>query len=205
MKRVLLGAAILAAQVSMLGAVPVSARQLDNTKLPSASRVSVKDPCEVASASVLKNVLSAGLGQYFPISENKDGEKVTVSEPSITDATCPKFKVALKASARYQKTRGFPQFSASGTARFSSRIELRVHHPMTIGSGQPIPAGDVRKADVCMTDIHATELNINNVPNWLDNSWLREHLLEPMLVSKCFDTTNLVRAYIQQGGVLKAS
>ena len=189
----------------VLAAVSVSGGQLDNTKLPSASRVSVKDPCEVASASVLKNVLSVGLGQYFPISENKDGEKVTVSEPSITDATCPKFKVNMKASARYQKTRGFPQFSASGTARFSAHLELRVSHPITIGSGQPIPAGDVRKGDACLIDINATELNINNVPNWLDNTWLRERLLEPMLVSKCFDVTNLVRGYIQQGGVLKAS
>jgi len=191
--------------VLAVSTVAASGRQRGNVELPSVSRVSIKDPCEVASAGTLKSALAARLGDYFPISESKDGEKVTVSEPSITDATCPNFKIRMKVSARYQKTRGFPQFSASGTARFSSRLELRVSHPITIGSGQPIPAGDVRKGDACLTDINATELNINNVPNWLDNGWLGEHLLEPFLVSKCVDVTNLVRLYIQQGGVLKAS
>ncbi len=169
------------------------------------SRVSVKDPCEVAPAGSLKVVLSKGLATYFPISKSKDGEKVTVSEPTITDATCPAFKIGMKVSARYQKTQGFPQFSASGTARFTSRLELRVAHPITIGSGQPIPAADVRSARACLTDINATELNINNVPNWLDNGWLREQLLEPLLVSKCVDVTDLVKRFIQLGGVLKAS
>lgn len=168
-------------------------------------RVSVKDPCEVAPATTLKNVVAAGLGQYFPISESKDGEKVTVSEPSITSATCPNLKIGMKVSARYQKTRGIPQYSVSGTARFTSHLDLRITHPMHIGSGVPIPAADVRSARACLTDVNVTELNINNVPNWLDNGWLRERLLGPSLLSKCFDLTNLVRLYIQQGGVVKAS
>lgn len=169
-------------------------------------RVSVKDPCEVASAGTLKSALAKGLARYFPISESKDGEKVTVSEPTITDATCPNLKISMKVSARYQKTQGFPQFSASGTARFTSRLDLRVAHPITIGKGQPIPAADVRSARACLTDVNVTELNINNVPNWLDNGWLRTQLLEPFLVSKCVDVTDLVKMYIQYGGgVLKAS
>lgn len=190
---------------AVLGAAGLNAQQRGDITTAVPLRLSVKDPCEVAPAATLKNVLAAGIGQYFPITESKDGEKVTISEPTVTDATCPSFKVSMKASARYQKTRGIPQFSASGTAKFSSRVDLRVSHPIYIGSGQPIPASEVRTARVCMTDIHATDLNINNVPNWLDNGWLREHLLEPMLVSKCFDVTNLVRLYIQQGGVVKAS
>lgn len=182
---------------------PVQQRGDITTAIP--SRVSVKDPCEVAPAGSLKVVLAKGLETYFPISKSRDGEKITVSEPAITDATCPAFKVAMKVSARYQKTQGFPQFSASGTARFRSRIELRIAHPMSIASGQPIPAADVRSARACVTDINVTELNINNVPNWLDNSWLREQLLEPFLVSKCVDVTDLVKRFIQYGGEVKAS
>jgi hypothetical protein len=167
-------------------------------------RVSVKDPCEVATAAQLKTVLAVALGKYFPIHENKDGEKVTVSEPTITEAKCPGFRIEVKLSMRYQKTRGFPQFSASGTAKFASGVDLRITHPMYIGAGSPIPAGDVKGAKVCMTNITVTDLNINNVPNWLDNSWLRGQLQE-FLQNKCEDVTDLVRLYIQQGGVVKAS
>lgn len=183
------------------------AEGLQRPEIPTAVplRVSVKDPCEVAPAATLKNALAIGLAPYCPISESKDGEKVTVSEPTITSVTCPNLKISLKVSARYQKTRGFPQFSASGTARFTSPLELRVAHPMYIGAGQPIPAGDVRSAKACLTDINAVELNINNVPIWLDNGWLREKLLEPFLASKCVDVTNLVRLFIQQGGLVNAS
>ena len=105
---------------------------------------------------------------------------------------------------RYQKTRGIPQFSVSGTARFASPVALKITHPMYIVAGAPIPAGDVRGAKVCMTNITVTDLNIHNVPNWLDNGWLRGQLQE-FLQNKCEDVTDLVRLYIQQGGVVKAS
>jgi hypothetical protein len=190
--------------IVVVGAAGAAAQRGDiTTAVP--SRLSVKDPCEVAPAGSLKALLAKGLAPYFPISKSRDGEKVTVSEPSITDATCPNLKIAMKVSVRYQKTRGFPQLSVSGTARFTSRLDLRIAHPITIGSGQPIPAADVRSARACLTDINATELNINNVPNWFDNGWLREQVLEPLLVSKCVDVTDLVKMYIQYGGVVKAS
>lgn len=174
-----------------------------SVKLP--SRTSVKDPCEVATAAQLRGVLDAGLAPYFPIKRSDDGEHVTISDPEITDATCPSFRITVRTKIRYQRTQGFPQFSTSGQMRFRSPLEVRVAHPISIGAGAPIPADQVRSARACLTSINVIELDLNNVPNWLDNGWIREKLLDPKLKSECFDVTALVQAFIKSGRVVTAS
>lgn len=188
-----------------LGGAMVAARQVTIDPVKGASRVTVKDPCEVASADTLKSVLTAGLAPYFPMSHSSDGEKVTLSDPTITEAKCPGLRITVKAKIRYQKTQGFPQGSVSGDMRFTSPLELRVRHSTKIHAGTPIPADQVQSARACLTNINVTALNLNNVPNWLDNGWIREKVLDPKLKSACFDVTGLVTAYIQHGGVVKAS
>ncbi len=174
-------------------------------RLPNVLKTSVKDPCEVASAADLKMVLAAGLEPYFPLKRSDDGEHVTISDPTITEVKCPGLRITMKAKIRYQRTRGLVQVSVSGDIRFTSPLELRIRHPFTIGSGTPIPAAEVHSANACLTSINVIELNLKNVPNWLDNGWIREKLLDPKLNSKCVDVTDLVKAYIRSGGVVRAS
>lgn len=174
-------------------------------QLPDLLRTSVKDACEVASASQLRSVLNAGLAPYFPIKRSDDGEHVTVSDPSITDASCPGFRITVRARIRYQKTRGFPQFSTSGDMKFRTPVEVRIQHPFALQSGAAIPADQITGARACLTNINVTDLNLNNVPNWLDDGWIKEKLLDPKLNSRCFDVTSLVQAFINAGGIVRAS
>ena len=111
----------------------------------------------------------------------------------------------MRTKIRYQKTQGFPQGSASGTMRFRSPLSVGIRHPVSVGAGTPIPVDMVQSARACLTDINVTDLNLNNVPNWLDNGWIREKVLDPKLNSACFDVTGLVQAYIKTGGVVRAN
>lgn len=153
------------------------------------------DPCLFGTEAQLKSLLGAGLGGYFPIKRSKDGEHVTISKPQLTDLKCPNLHLALKADIRYQKTRGIPQFSTSGKVRFSSPLIARVTHSL---ANPPV----VHRALACLTNIHVTELNLNNVPNWLDNAWVRQWLNDKLANRMCFDVTSLVSLYVQQKGGL---
>ena len=193
------------ASLLVLGSLAGRGQLTPSVELPNVTRVSVKDPCEVASAADLKTLLSAGLAPYFPIKHSDDGEHVTISDPSITDASCPAFRIAVRTKIRYQKTRGLIQGSASGDMRFKSPLEVRIRHPYTIAAGTPLASGQVLSARACLTSIDVVELDLHNVPNWLDNGWVKNKLLDPKLNSACFDVTGLVQAYIKTGGVIKAS
>jgi hypothetical protein len=54
----------------------------------------------------------------------------------------------------------------------------------------------------CFTNINVTELNLQNVPNWLDNAWVRQWLNSQLANRMCFDVTSFVIYYVQQGGKL---
>ncbi len=89
--------------------------------------------------------------------------------------------------------------------RFSSPLEVRLRHLFSIGSGTSISSDQVQDARACLTNIDVLGLDLKNVPNWLDDGWVKERVLDPQLKSKCFDVTGLVKAFIQHGGVVKAS
>lgn len=194
----LLGAAALAAAV----VTEPQLRPQEAVALP--LRTSTVDPCSVASAQQLKGVISAGLEPYFPLKRSDDGEHVTISDPEITDASCPSFRITVRTKIRYQKTRGLPQGSTSGDMRFRSPLHVAIRHPMLIKAGTALTAEQVHGARACLTDINVVALNLNNVPNWLDSGWIAEKVLDPKLNSACFDVTSLVRAYIESGGTVKA-
>ncbi len=159
------------------------------------------DPCQFASADQLKTLLSAGIGQYFPIKHSKSGHHITISDPTITNATCSPFKVTIKANIRYQDTRGFDQFSTSGDVRFTSTVVAKVSYKL-VTLGEPVRADNLVKAEACLTDIQVTGLNLNNVPNWLDDGWVKDQLNKRLANQACFDITNLVKLYLQKGGTL---
>ncbi len=153
------------------------------------------DPCTFGTEAQLKSLLGAGLGSYFPRKYSKNGEHITISNPRLADLKCPNLRVTLAADIRYQKTRGIPQFSTSGKVRFDSPLIARVTHSL---ANPPV----VHQALACLTNINVTELNLNNVPNWVDDTWVRQWLNGTLANRMCFDVTSLVRFYVQQGGQL---
>ncbi len=154
------------------------------------------DPCLAASEDQLKLVISAGIGGYFPIKNSKDGEHVTISDPRLSELHCPNLRIAMRVDIRYQKTRGFPQYSTSGDARFASPLVAKVTYS---GLSDAKPTR-VDKALACLTDINLVGLNLKNVPNWLDNTWIRAKLNDKLADQACFDITSYVNLYLQQGG-----
>lgn len=153
------------------------------------------DPCKFGTEAQLQSLISAGLGGYFPLKHSKDGEHITVSDPRLTELKCPNPRINMRADIRYQKTQGFPQFSSSGSLRLTSPLVARVTHSLT---NPPT----VHQAQACLTNIDVTELNLKNVPNWLDNSWIRQWLNGKLANKMCFNVTSLVSFYVQQGGSL---
>ena len=153
------------------------------------------DPCTIATQNQLKTLLAAGMAGYFPLKDSKDGEHVTISDPSLTDLVCPNLRITIFAHIRYQKTRGIPQFSTSGEVRFTSPLIVRV----TFAPSNP-PA--LQKASACLTHIDLIGLNLNKVPNWLDGTWVKNWLNARLANQMCFDMTGLVNLYLQQGGKL---
>jgi hypothetical protein len=153
------------------------------------------DPCAFGSEAQLRSLLGGALAGYFPLKHSKDGEHITISHPRLTDLKCPNLRVTLGADIRYQKTQGVPQFSSSGKVRFISPLVARVTHSLT---NPPV----VHRALACLTNINVTELNLNNVPNWVDNTWVRQWLNGELANRMCFDVTSLVSLYVQQGGRL---
>ena len=59
---------------------------------------------------------------------------------------------------RYQKTRGFPHYSTSGTA----------HARFTIYPGT--------NGEMCLSDLAVEKVEMNRVPKWLDGPWLTKRL-----------------------------
>lgn len=157
------------------------------------------DPCTVASANTLRSVLAAEMDVRFPPYHN-DGEHVTISNLRITEATCPGLRITMRADLRYQKTRGFPQYSTSGAMRFRSPSEVRVRY-RALADG-PVTLGNIERANACLTDIDVLGLDLKRIPNWLDDGWIKEKVLDPKLDEMCVSVTPLVRGYLQQGGAI---
>jgi hypothetical protein len=154
------------------------------------------DPAALVNynAAAMKAALQIGLnGVSF--SEYKNGEKVTISNIEIQSVSIENgvTTLHLKATIRYQKTTGFPQFSTTGTIQFSVQPKLSA----TFVDGQ------VHSASVKLANPNVTEVNINNVPNWLDNtSEVREFIEKKLEQQPALPVTALLQMFIQSGGSL---
>lgn len=62
--------------------------------------------------------------------------------------------------------------------------------------------GNFQSAKACLTDVNVIGLNLRNVPNWLDSTWVRDWLNGRLANRACFDITGLVQLYLQRGGKL---
>jgi len=164
----------------------------------------IKDPCEIAGEDALKTLLNSGLSAHFPVTKNRSGGRhVRVSRPEVTDTRCPSLTITVRAHIRYWKTRGVDQYSTSGEIRFVSPLEARIKHRI-VSSGSPLQVSDVVKAEACLTNIDVVAVNLARIPNWLDDGWIKEQVVDPALNSKCIDVTDVVNLFILGGGVIAA-
>ena len=163
------------------------------------------DPCSVATSDQLKSVISTGIESYFPLKYSKNGDIITISNPHLMNIVCPNLRTTVFANIQYEKNSGFPQFSTSGDMSFTSPVITRVTYEPGV---RPY---DIHKASVCLTDINITELNLRDIPSWASNTWIKECLngelpdwtgCEGLIHEACFDITEFVRLYLQQGGNL---
>ena len=160
------------------------------------------DPCALATPQQLKPLIQAGLNQFFPIVYSKPGQKVTVSNPNLPVAACDDpLRIEVRAAVQYRKSRGVPQFTASGQVRFGAPVTLRVFY--TGASGGPITSANFQSAELFLTDITILALNIHRVPNWLDNTFLRGLLNNALTgAEEKINVTQLVALYLQGGGTI---
>jgi hypothetical protein len=126
---------------------------------------------------------------------HKDGRHLTMSDPTLSDLKCPGCKIEIKAKVRYQDTRGFPQFSASGTMRASARLEARV----------TMDGPRLQKAQVLVKDLKVVGLNLNGVNNAIDAEIRKQ--MDQKLPNQLppVDVTALVQTFLNQGGSFTAA
>lgn len=182
-------------------ALPLSAQQ------PVLGRKTVTvDPCRIASADTLQMLLGMGLKPHFPLEFHDDGHHITLRNPSVRSATCPNLRVEIVADIRYQDTRGALQYSSTGTIRFRSPligVVMYVAKPVKASGNDPaITPQNLGSARACLTDITILDLNLKNIPNWLDNTYMRKKMNERLKDKACFDITELVRLYLTMGGTI---
>ena len=169
-------------------------------------RTATVDPCRLASADTLKMLLGMGLKPHFPIEFHKDGHHIRMSNPTIRSATCPGLRVEMKADVRYQDTRGVVQYSSTGTIRFRSPLVGVITYTATrlkaSSNTAAITPETLGQARACLTDITILDFNLDRVPNWLDNNYMRQKMNEKLKDKACFDITELVRLYLTMGGTI---
>jgi hypothetical protein len=178
----------LAASVA-IGTAPLQAVMVKNV-----------DPCKFAPASVLAPMIQVALTNNFPLTWTKPGKKVTIKDPKLLNTTCSPLKVEIRATVHYKDTRGLDQGSATGEVRFTSTILGHVSYNGTAPG--PVTAANFVSANGCFGDISILGLNIHNVPNWLDNTWIRG-ILHDKLAGQQFCPMNIspqVAAYLATGG-----
>jgi hypothetical protein len=159
------------------------------------------DPCTVASTEQLRLLLSAGIGKYFPLHSDHDGEHVAVSNPDLRNVDCPNLRAQIRANVAYSSTRGIAQFQASGSLRLGSPILAKVSYVTELPT-QPLTTANLKSAQACLTSVEVLTLDIKNVPNWLDNSWMKDWLNTQVPNRVCFDVTSLVYVYLSNGNAL---
>jgi len=190
-----------ATPIAAANGATVSSQGVSKPGLPVPTKANMRtiDPCTMASATQLQQYASANIAAAFPITYNHNGESVNIHEPQLSNLTCAPLHIEVSAAIHYRKTRGIPQGSASGHLRFGSPVVARI--VSTAAPNAPIASANFQSAQLCLTDITVNELNLNNVPNWIDNTWIRNYLNQQFGgTQRCSDVSLLVALYLQNGG-----
>jgi len=175
---------------------------------PAFSTVSSKqvDPCAIANADTLQALLQNGIQQLFPIPMRSGGEYFEISSPSIEQVSCPHMSIKVHADLKYRQTLGRLQFQGGGSMVLASSIigDLQFSN---VGNATTVTAANLGQAIAVVTDPQITSLMIDNVPSWLESSWIRECLngqhtdwgCRDVIQQMKFNVTQLVQFYLQQG------
>jgi hypothetical protein len=154
------------------------------------------DPAVLAgyNEATMKAALQVGLSGWS-FGKTKDGEKITVKNLQVLDVAIENgiTTVFLKADIRYQKTRGFPQFSVSGTITFSVQPQLSAY----------FTDGSLTSASIKMAHPAVEDVNLSNVPNWLDSTSEVKNFLEARIAERSpIPVTALMQVFLATGGSL---
>jgi hypothetical protein len=154
------------------------------------------DPAPLADhdPAAMRAALQVGLAGWS-FSRSQGGGKVTVSSLEVQDVTIENgvTTVHLKGKIQYKKTTGFPQFSVSGSIKFSVRPQLNAN----------FVEGQLQSASVKLAGVQVKEVNLSNVPNWLDNSSEVRNFLEGKLAQQPpLPVTGVLQMYLATGGSL---
>ena len=157
------------------------------------------DPAVLANydEATMKAALQAGLAGWS-FGKSKDGEKITVKDIRVQDVSIENgiTTLHLKATIRYQKTTGFPQFSTTGTIKFSVQPQLSAW----------FVEGSLTSASIKLANPDVKEVNLSNVPNWFDNSSEMRGFLEAKLAQQpAIVVTTLLQNFLAMGGSLGPS
>jgi hypothetical protein len=157
------------------------------------------DPAVLANydEATMKVALQAGMAGWS-FGKSKDGEKITVKDIRVQDVSIENgiTTLHLKATIRYQKTTGFPQFSTTGTIKFSVQPQLSAW----------FVEGSLTSASIKLANPDVKEVNLSNVPNWLDNSSEMRGFLEAKLAQQpAIAVTTLLQSFLAMGGSLGPS
>lgn len=168
------------------------------------------DPCSFATADVLQQLLQIGLHSYFPYAMQKGGEHIKLSDPQVEQVTCPNMAMRVRFKIEYRQTRGLVQFQESGTVELESPLVGEVRFQPSSAGNSVVTSANFVGAVAVLTDITITSLNLKNVPNWIDNTWIRDCLngehsnwgCHDQVRQMRFDVSKLLAMYLQAGNTL---
>lgn len=177
---------------------------------PLTMRTEQIDPCTIGTASQLQILLNGAMGNYFPIAMQNEGEHIQLSDPKVTQATCPNLTIAVWVQVKYEQTRGLIQFQAGGNMTIQSPLIAVIEYQPIFPMDRQVRADNLYRAFATLTNPQITSLKIDNVPSWLDTTWLRDCLngkysnwgCTDRLHAMTFDVTDLVRTYLSLGHTL---
>ena len=154
------------------------------------------DPAVLANydEATMKAALQVGIAGWS-FGQSQSGGKITVKNLEVQDVAIENgvTRVHLKGTIRYQKTTGFPQFSVSGTIKFSVQPQLSAN----------FVEGALNSASIKLANPVVKEVNLSNVPNWLDNSSEVRSFLEAKLAQQpAINVAGLLQTFLAAGGSL---
>jgi len=193
---------------ALAGAPPQDLRPAPRPPLMHAGTLQI-DPCRVASAALLKQVLQAGLPQLVPPDINQAGKHLNFSDPSILNVACPNLNFKIQLNVQYRETRGIPQFQTGGTLTIDSGVITNLSYTSATGNST-ISAANLTSAIAVLTNPQITSLKIDRLPGWLDPPWIRECLngqhadwgCKSVFTTTHFNITQYVMLYLAQGNTL---
>jgi hypothetical protein len=173
------------------------------------------DPCTISSPDTLKTLLQGGIQNYFPIAIDNGGEHMRIAHPNVEQVICPHMVLKVRTDFGYSQTQGFPQFQTGGTMELQSSLVVDVTFSggAVAAANAPITAANFVRAAAVLSNPQITSLQVDNIPSWIDLSWITACLngaysnwcCTDVLHAMNFDVTALVKFYLDQGQTLAAS